>query len=183
MRAIHRFRCPWYPSRVELVFVADEMPGFGSGMRPEVRMARYVETLERYRGGRSSCEEAAELLGVTARRPTYRTASVGCAPRWIPLSPSRSPGARRVRAAPLDRFIRLIMRALGSPEITGRYLTRGSYDRPRKTLRKIAAARCGLPDHGDFFDGIAVTAAVAASPREGPNAQMQSDDSAQAEAA
>jgi hypothetical protein len=111
-------------------------------------MARYVEALERYRGGRLSCVEAAELLGVTARRPTYRTASGRLSvPRWIPLSPSHSPGARRVRAAPLDRFIRMIMRALGSPEITGRYLTRGSYDRPRKTLRKIASARCGLPDH------------------------------------
>ena len=33
-------------------------------MRAEVRMARYIEGLERYRAGRLSCEEAAELLGV-----------------------------------------------------------------------------------------------------------------------
>src|ERR1700732_3431644 len=36
-------------------------------MRPEVRMARYIEGLERYRAGRLSCEEAAELLGVGER--------------------------------------------------------------------------------------------------------------------
>src|SRR6516162_1595877 len=36
-------------------------------MRPEVRMARYIEGLERYRAGRLSCEEAAELLGVSER--------------------------------------------------------------------------------------------------------------------
>src|ERR1700730_17587105 len=36
-------------------------------MRPEVRMARYVEALERYRGGRLSCVEAAELLGISER--------------------------------------------------------------------------------------------------------------------
>src|SRR5689334_18277723 len=36
-------------------------------MRPEVRMARYVEALERYRGGRLSCVEAAEVLGISER--------------------------------------------------------------------------------------------------------------------
>jgi hypothetical protein len=36
-------------------------------MRPEVRMARSLETLERYRGGRLSCVEAAELLGISER--------------------------------------------------------------------------------------------------------------------
>src|SRR5437868_2858184 len=36
-------------------------------MRPEVRMARYVEALERYRGGRLSCMEAAEFLGISER--------------------------------------------------------------------------------------------------------------------
>ena len=36
-------------------------------MRPEVRMARYIEGLERYRARRLSCEEAAELLGVSER--------------------------------------------------------------------------------------------------------------------
>src|ERR1700732_3044449 len=36
-------------------------------MQPEVRMARYVEALERYRGGRLSCVEAAELLGISER--------------------------------------------------------------------------------------------------------------------
>src|ERR1700757_2269754 len=36
-------------------------------MRPEVRMARYVEALERYLGGRLSCVEAAELLGISER--------------------------------------------------------------------------------------------------------------------
>ena len=30
-------------------------------------MARYIEGLERYRAGRLSCEEAAELLGVSER--------------------------------------------------------------------------------------------------------------------
>src|SRR6516162_9521231 len=39
----------------------------GIGMRPELRMARYIEGLERYRAGRLSCEEAAELLGVSER--------------------------------------------------------------------------------------------------------------------
>ena len=53
--------------------VADDLSGFwkvsnrGIGMRPEVRMARYIEGLERYRAGRLSCEEAAELLGVSER--------------------------------------------------------------------------------------------------------------------
>src|ERR1700757_2355754 len=53
--------------------VADDLSGFGGvpnrgiGMRPEVRMARYVEALERYRGGRLSCVEAAQLLGVSER--------------------------------------------------------------------------------------------------------------------
>src|SRR5260370_28053815 len=36
-------------------------------MRPEVRMARYLEALERYRGGRLSCVEAAEFLGISER--------------------------------------------------------------------------------------------------------------------
>src|SRR5689334_18701739 len=36
-------------------------------MRPEVRMARYVEALERHRGGRLSCVEAAEVLGISER--------------------------------------------------------------------------------------------------------------------
>jgi hypothetical protein len=36
-------------------------------MRPEVRMARYIEGLERYRTGRLSCGEAAELLGISER--------------------------------------------------------------------------------------------------------------------
>jgi len=36
-------------------------------MRPEVRMARYIEGLERYRAGRLSCGEAAELLGISER--------------------------------------------------------------------------------------------------------------------
>src|SRR6516225_9438140 len=46
--------------------VADNLSGFwkvskpGIGMRPEVRMARYIEGLERY-------QEAAELLGVSER--------------------------------------------------------------------------------------------------------------------
>jgi hypothetical protein len=35
-------------------------------MRPEARMARYVEASERYRGGRLSCVEAAEL-GISER--------------------------------------------------------------------------------------------------------------------
>ena len=36
-------------------------------MRPEVRMARYIEGLECYRAGRLSCGEAAELLGISER--------------------------------------------------------------------------------------------------------------------
>ena len=36
-------------------------------MRPEVRMARYVEALERHRGGRLSCIEAVEVLGISER--------------------------------------------------------------------------------------------------------------------
>ena len=36
-------------------------------MRPEVRMARYIEGLERYRAGRLSCGEAAALLGISER--------------------------------------------------------------------------------------------------------------------
>src|SRR5271165_3655234 len=50
--------------------VASRSPGFpnrGIGMRPEVRMARHLEALERYRGGRLSCVEAAELLEVSER--------------------------------------------------------------------------------------------------------------------
>ena len=35
-------------------------------MRPEVRMARYLEGLSRYRAGGFSCVEAAEFLGVHA---------------------------------------------------------------------------------------------------------------------
>lgn len=36
-------------------------------MRPEVRMARYLEGLERQRAGRLSCVEAAEFLGLSER--------------------------------------------------------------------------------------------------------------------
>jgi transposase len=36
-------------------------------MRPEVRMARYLEGLERHRAGRLSCIEAAEFLGMSER--------------------------------------------------------------------------------------------------------------------
>jgi transposase len=36
-------------------------------MRPEVRMARYIEGLERYRAGRLRGAEAAELLGLSER--------------------------------------------------------------------------------------------------------------------
>lgn len=45
--------------------VSGGVPNRGIGMRPEVRMAWYVEALERYRGGRLSCFEAAELLGIS----------------------------------------------------------------------------------------------------------------------
>src|SRR5690349_9401464 len=53
--------------------VADDLSGFwrvpnrGMGMQPEVRRARYVEALERYRGGRLSSVEAAELLEISER--------------------------------------------------------------------------------------------------------------------
>src|SRR6516162_438954 len=47
--------------------VSGRFPNRGSEMRPEVRMARYIEGLERYRSGRLSCEEAAELLEVSER--------------------------------------------------------------------------------------------------------------------
>jgi transposase len=45
-------------------------------MRPEVRMARYLEGLSRYRAGAFSCVEAAEFLGISERhfrrlRDTY----------------------------------------------------------------------------------------------------------------
>ena len=36
-------------------------------MRPEVRMARYIEGIDRYRSGRLSCLEAAEFLGISER--------------------------------------------------------------------------------------------------------------------
>jgi transposase len=36
-------------------------------MRPEVRMSRYLEGLERHRAGRLSCLEAAEFLGINER--------------------------------------------------------------------------------------------------------------------
>jgi transposase len=54
-------------------FVADDRSGFwrgskpGDWVRPEVRIARYVEGLEQYRAGRLSCVEAAELLGIGER--------------------------------------------------------------------------------------------------------------------
>src|SRR5271166_5593538 len=62
-------------------------------MQPEVRMARYVEALERYRGGRLSCVEAAELLGISERhfrrlRERYEAAGAeGLIDR--PLKPAR----------------------------------------------------------------------------------------------
>jgi len=37
------------------------------GMRPQVWAARYIEGLERYRSGRLSCGESAELPGVSER--------------------------------------------------------------------------------------------------------------------
>lgn len=53
-----------------------------------------------------------------------------------------------------------------------------------KRSEKLRRLGVGCPiTRRDFIDGIAVTAAVAASPREGPSAQMQSDDLAQVEAA
>jgi len=36
-------------------------------MLPEVRMARIVDALGRYRDGRLSCVEAAEVLGISER--------------------------------------------------------------------------------------------------------------------
>jgi hypothetical protein len=37
-------------------------------MRPEIRMAKYIEGLESYRAGRLSCE-AGELLGISEWNP------------------------------------------------------------------------------------------------------------------
>jgi len=57
-------------------------------MQPEVRMARYVEASERYRVGRLSCIEAAELLGISERhfrrlRERYEAAGAeGLIDRW-----------------------------------------------------------------------------------------------------
>ena len=42
-------------------------PKRGIEMRPEIRMARYIEGLECHRAGRLSCE-VAELLGISERR-------------------------------------------------------------------------------------------------------------------
>lgn len=36
-------------------------------MRPEVRMSRYLDGIQRYRAGRLSCVDAAELLGISER--------------------------------------------------------------------------------------------------------------------
>lgn len=51
-------------------FVADDLSGFWKrtndqeiGMRPEVRMASYLDALTRYGQGRLSCVGAAEFLG------------------------------------------------------------------------------------------------------------------------
>src|SRR6516162_5565177 len=66
----------------QIVSVADDMSGFGSrrsvrllegfqtggsGCNPRYGWRGYIEGLERYRAGRLSCEEAAELLGVSER--------------------------------------------------------------------------------------------------------------------
>jgi transposase len=70
-------------------------------MQPEVRMARYVEALERYRCGRLSCVEAAELLGISERhfrRLRERYAAEG-AEGLIDRRRGRASGRR----APVDR--------------------------------------------------------------------------------
>ena len=68
-------------------------------MQPEVRMARYVEALERHRGGRLSCIEAAELLGISERhfrrlRERYEAAGGGGLDRSVAgrASGRRTPG-------------------------------------------------------------------------------------------
>src|ERR1700682_3748776 len=71
-------------------------------MQPEVRMARYVEGLERYRGGRLSCIEAAELLGISERhfRRLRDRYEAGGAEGLIDRRRGRASGRR----APVDRI-------------------------------------------------------------------------------
>ena len=72
-------------------------------MRPEVRMARYMEALEQYRGGRLSCVEAAEFLGADSDDAgrAFRLMSATCSDRSRPAVPidvgrgGGSPAGRR----------------------------------------------------------------------------------------
>jgi transposase len=81
-------------------------------MQPEVRLARYVEALERYRGGRLSCVEAAELLGISERhfrrlRDRYEAAGAeGLIDRRRGRASGRGPSAHRLDpwGAAVDRI-------------------------------------------------------------------------------
>src|SRR5712675_2593908 len=78
------------------------VPNRGIGMRPEVRMARYLEALERYRGGRLSCIEAAELLGVSERH--FRRLRDRYEAEGAEGLIDRRRGRRSGRRAPVDRI-------------------------------------------------------------------------------
>src|SRR5438105_15327007 len=71
-------------------------------MRPEVRMARYVEALERYRGGRLSCMEAAEFLGIRERH--FRRLRERYEADGAEVLIDRRRGRASGRRAPVDRI-------------------------------------------------------------------------------
>ena len=71
-------------------------------MRPEVRMSRYLDGLERYRSGRLSCIEAAELLGVSERH--FRRLRDRYEAEGAEGLIDRRRGRRSGRRAPVDRI-------------------------------------------------------------------------------
>ncbi len=71
-------------------------------MRPEVRMARYLEALERYRGGRLSCVEAAEFLGISERH--FRRLRERYEAEGAEGVIDRRRGRASARRAPVDRI-------------------------------------------------------------------------------
>src|SRR5438067_11063603 len=101
-------------------------------MRPEVRMARYVEALERYRGGRLICMEAAEVLGISERhfrrlRERYeadgaeglidrrRGRAPGGARRWTASSLSSSSIGRGIGTSRSSTFTKRCRPSTGLP--------------------------------------------------------------------
>ena len=71
-------------------------------MRPEVRMSRYLDGLERYRSGRLSCIEAAELLGLSERH--FRRLRDRYEAEGAEGLIDRRRGRRSGRRAPVDRI-------------------------------------------------------------------------------